>query len=305
MSNKHKGKKMLNLSVEHQRTIDEIKRIRLAMTVEQIPTAEGFSTVIEKVGSFFTSKLKMIAGLLSSFSSDNKEIIKSGKLNGYQVQLETVKGKLKWVEKNVPNIAPIAQDTLPTIVGMRVSLYEVIGLLDKEMPTLINYIVGEVKTVSYIANKLLADESYRKTNMIDFDNKIISARLASVESIIENIIDPKSRADRLPLEKIISNISGLKNGYDTLFKLGNNLSNETLGELVSAIEKIDDKIANIVNMIERNTFTVSKNMLEAFSSRVELVASLISGGMSLFFIYMQSVDMFIKIVEYIENKASK
>ena len=296
---------MLNLSVEHQRTIDEIKRIRLAMTVEQIPTAEGFSTVIEKVGSFFTSKLKMIAGLLSSFSSDNKEIIKSGKLNGYQVQLETIKGKLKWVEKNVPNIAPIAQDTLPTIVGMRVSLYEVIGLLDKEIPTLINYIVGEVKTVSYIANKLLADESYRKTNMIDFDNKNISARLASVESIIENIIDPKSRADRLPLEKIISNISGLKNGYDTLFKLGNNLSNETLGELVSATEKIDDKIADIVNMIERNTFTVSKNMLEAFSSRVELVASLISGGMSLFFIYMQSVDMFIKIVEYIENKASK
>lgn len=296
---------MLNLSVEHQRTIDEIKRIRLAMTVEQIPTAEGFSTVIEKVGSFFTSKLKMIAGLLSSFSSDNKEIIKSGKLNGYQVQLETIKGKLKWVEKNVPNIAPIAQDTLPTIVGMRVSLYEVIGLLDKEIPTLINYIVGEVKTVSDIANKLLADESYRKTNMIDFDNKNISARLASVESIIENIIDPKSRADRLPLEKIISNISGLKNGYDTLFKLGNNLSNETLGELVSATEKIDDKIADIVNMIERNTFTVSKNMLEAFSSRVELVASLISGGMSLFFIYMQSVDMFIKIVEYIENKASK
>ena len=296
---------MLNLSVEHQRTIDEIKRIRLAMTVEQIPTAEGFSTVIEKVGSFFTSKLKMIAGLLSSFSSDNKEIIKSGKLNGYQVQLETIKGKLKWVEKNVPNIAPIAQDTLPTIVGMRVSLYEVIGLLDKEIPTLINYIVGEVKTVSYIANKLLADESYRKTNMINFDNKNISARLASVESIIENIIDPKSRADRLPLEKIISNISGLKNGYDTLFKLGNNLSNETLGELVSATEKIDDKIADIVNMIERNTFTVSKNMLEAFSSRVELVASLISGGMSLFFIYMQSVDMFIKIVEYIENKASK
>jgi hypothetical protein len=275
------------------------------MTVEQIPTAEGFSTVIEKVGSFFTSKLKMIAGLLSSFSSDNKEIIKSGKLNGYQVQLETIKGKLKWVEKNVPNIAPIAQDTLPTIVGMRVSLYEVIGLLDKEIPTLINYIVGEVKTVSDIANKLLADESYRKTNMINFDNKNISARLASVESIIENIIDPKSRADRLPLEKIISNISGLKNGYDTLFKLGNNLSNETLGELVSAIEKIDDKIADIVNMIERNTFTVSKNMLEAFSSRVELVASLISGGMSLFFIYMQSVDMFIKIVEYIENKASK
>ena len=275
------------------------------MTVEQIPTAEGFSTVIEKVGSFFTSKLKMIAGLLSSFSSDNKEIIKSGKLNGYQVQLETIKGKLKWVEKNVPNIAPIAQDTLPTIVGMRVSLYEVIGLLDKEIPTLINYIVGEVKTVSYIANKLLADESYRKTNMINFDNKNISARLASVESIIENIIDPKSRADRLPLEKIISNISGLKNGYDTLFKLGNNLSNETLGELVSATEKIDDKIADIVNMIERNTFTVSKNMLEAFSSRVELVASLISGGMSLFFIYMQSVDMFIKIVEYIENKASK
>lgn len=296
---------MLNLSVEHQRTIDEIKRIRLAMTVEQIPTAEGFSTVIEKVGSFFTSKLKMIAGLLSSFSSDNKEIIKSGKLNGYQVQLETVKGKLKWVEKNVPNIAPIAQDTLPTIVGMRVSLYEVIGLLDKEIPTLINYIVGEVKTVSDIANKLLADESYRKTNMINFDNKNISARLASVESVIENIIDPKSRADRLPLEKIISNISGLKNGYDTLFKLGNNLSNETLGELVSAIEKIDDKIADIVNMIERNTFTVSKNMLEAFSSRVELVASLISGGMSLFFIYMQSVDMFIKIVEYIENKANK
>lgn len=296
---------MLNLSVEHQRTIDEIKRIRLAMTVEQIPTAEGFSTVIEKVGSFFTSKLKMIAGLLSSFSSDNKEIIKSGKLNGYQVQLETIKGKLKWVEKNVPNIAPIAQDTLPTIVGMRVSLYEVIGLLDKEIPTLINYIVGEVKTVSYIANKLLADESYRKTNMINFDNKNISARLASVESIIENIIDPKSRADRLPLEKIISNISGLKNGYDTLFKLGNNLSNETLGELVSATEKIDDKIADIVNMIERNTFTVSKNMLEAFSSRVELVASLISGGMSLFFIYMQSVDMFIKIVEYIENKANK
>ena len=296
---------MLNLSVEHQRTIDEIKRIRLAMTVEQIPTAEGFSTVIEKVGSFFTSKLKMIAGLLSSFSSDNKEIIKSGKLNGYQVQLETIKGKLKWVEKNVPNIAPIAQDTLPTIVGMRVSLYEVIVLLDKEIPTLINYIVGEVKTVSDIANKLLADESYRKTNMIDFDNKNISARLASVESIIENIIDPKSRADRLPLEKIISNISGLKNGYDTLFKLGNNLSNETLGELVSATEKIDDKIADIVNMIERNTFTVSKNMLEAFSSRVELVASLISGGMSLFFIYMQSVDMFIKIVEYIENKASK
>jgi hypothetical protein len=275
------------------------------MTVEQIPTAEGFSTVIEKVGSFFTSKLKMIAGLLSSFSSDNKEIIKSGKLNGYQVQLETIKGKLKWVEKNVPNIAPIAQDTLPTIVGMRVSLYEVIGLLDKEIPTLINYIVGEVKTVSDIANKLLADESYRKTNMINFDNKNISARLASVESVIENIIDPKSRADRLPLEKIISNISGLKNGYDTLFKLGNNLSNETLGELVSAIEKIDDKIADIVNMIERNTFTVSKNMLEAFSSRVELVASLISGGMSLFFIYMQSVDMFIKIVEYIENKASK
>ena len=296
---------MLNLSVEHQRTIAEIKRIRLAMTVEQIPTAEGFSTVIEKVGSFFTSKLKMIAGLLSSFSSDNKEIIKSGKLNGYQVQLETIKGKLKWVEKNVPNIAPIAQDTLPTIVGMRVSLYEVIGLLDKEIPTLINYIVGEVKTVSYIANKLLADESYRKTNMINFDNKNISARLASVESIIENIIDPKSRADRLPLEKIISNISGLKNGYDTLFKLGNNLSNETLGELVSATEKIDDKIADIVNMIERNTFTVSKNMLEAFSSRVELVASLISGGMSLFFIYMQSVDMFIKIVEYIENKANK
>ena len=296
---------MLNLSVEHQRTIDEIKRIRLAMTVEQIPTAEGFSTVIEKVGSFFTSKLKMIAGLLSSFSSDNKEIIKSGKLNGYQVQLETIKGKLKWVEKNVPNIAPIAQDTLPTIVGMRVSLYEVIGLLDKEIPTLINYIVGEVKTVSYIANKLLADESYRKTNMINFDNKNISARLASVESIIENIIDPKSRADRLPLEKIISNISGLKNGYDTLFKLGNNLSNETLGELVSATEKIDVKIADIVNMIERNTFTVSKNMLEAFSSRVELVASLISGGMSLFFIYMQSVDMFIKIVEYIENKANK
>lgn len=296
---------MLNLSVEHQRTIDEIKRIRLAMTVEQIPTAEGFSTVIEKVGSFFTSKLKMIAGLLSSFSSDNKEIIKSGKLNGYQVQLETIKGKLKWVEKNVPNIAPIAQDTLPTIVGMRVSLYEVIGLLDKEIPTLINYIVGEVKTVSDIANKLLADESYRKTNMINFDNKNISARLASVESIIENIIDPKSRADRLPLEKIISNISGLKNGYDTLFKLGNNLSNETLGELVSATEKIDDKIADIVNMIERNTFTVSKNMLEAFSSRVELVASLISGGMSLFFIYMQSVDMFIKIVEYIENKANK
>ena len=296
---------MLNLSVEHQRTIAEIKRIRLAMTVEQIPTAEGFSTVIEKVGSFFTSKLKMIAGLLSSFSSDNREIIKSGKLNGYQVQLETIKGKLKWVEKNVPNIAPIAQDTLPTIVGMRVSLYEVIGLLDKEIPTLINYIVGEVKTVSYIANKLLADESYRKTNMINFDNKNISARLASVESIIENIIDPKSRADRLPLEKIISNISGLKNGYDTLFKLGNNLSNETLGELVSATEKIDDKIADIVNMIERNTFTVSKNMLEAFSSRVELVASLISGGMSLFFIYMQSVDMFIKIVEYIENKANK
>jgi hypothetical protein len=186
-----------------------------------------------------------------------------------------------------------------------VSLYEVIGLLDKEIPTLINYIVGEVKTVSDIANKLLADESYRKTNMINFDNKNISARLASVESIIENIIDPKSRADRLPLEKIISNISGLKNGYDTLFKLGNNLSNETLGELVSATEKIDDKIADIVNMIERNTFTVSKNMLEAFSSRVELVASLISGGMSLFFIYMQSVDMFIKIVEYIENKANK
>lgn len=282
-----------NIILEHNSIIKAIPNTYFraqALSVED-------SEVVSKVADYFSNKLKIAGDILINsvnrlYETNSNGVIGNSELRKYKNTIQNIQTKTKY-----NNVSAVQ---IPVTLGMKKDLYSsvtdilnIVDVLKKDVPETIDKLDTTV-------SKMLSNDMFRKSNRPFKDDSmgIISNRL---NKTIDELIDPTGVNDRMPVSKLLPNLSSLSSILEMLTVISDLVDKKTLKNIIKQSKGISDNIDYLYNEYKNNNTEVKKERLIELGYHLEEGAKIITTYVSIIHIINQFNNTFDHLLKALDK----
>lgn len=248
-------------------------------------STEGVSSFLEKVTSFFVSKVGYVREALGITSSEANKV--SSDVNVHVKELIDLKKSMQSIISN-KSYASIEKDRVMSPVGIKVDLVKLSNELKSVMKLTDNEVFECIERLDTYVSSVLNDVDFRtqtKPQSIDKEAIKYADRLYSN---LNTCIDSKKIEDTRLVKELLPNLSSLDKVYDNLIDISNYTSVNKLNNINKAIENVYAK-TEVLEQELGGKYEVSKVVLKKLIEDLENNAKLITVYVNTIYLYNQTV----------------
>lgn len=248
-------------------------------------STEGVSSFLEKVTSFFVSKVGYVREALGITSSEANKV--SSDVNVHVKELIDLKKSMQSIISN-KSYASIEKDRVMSPVGIKVDLVKLSNELKSVMKLTDNEVFECIERLDTYVSSVLNDVDFRtqtKPQSIDKEAIKYADRLYSN---LNTCIDSKKIEDTRLVKELLPNLSSLDKVYDNLIDISNYTSVNKLNNINKAIENVYAK-TEVLEQELGGKYEVSKVILKKLIEDLENNAKLITVYVNTIYLYNQTV----------------
>jgi len=256
--------------------------------------------LISNINNFVLNRLNSISELFSGVTETISGI--SGESNKELRQLRSDISSLKRIIKN-KSYASIESRETPVVIGLNTNLIELENKLSKNEHMLGSLIIDSLSELNVILSKIMSDEDYRKSFK---PKKTLFEKTEEVAYEIKNnlsgVIDVNSNNDRMPVGKLVPNLTSLPKLAEDTAILGNKLGKVNFSKIDSLVKEIAEKTNMLHEHIvsKDNKFEITKSTLHALSTGLDNNASLISIAMTNYSLINHQIGMVNNLIKIVK-----
>lgn len=248
-------------------------------------STEGVSSFLEKVTSFFVSKVGYVREALGITSSEANKV--SSDVNVHVKELIDLKKSMQSIISN-KSYASIEKDRVMSPVGIKVDLVKLSNELKSVMKLTDSEVFECIERLDTYVSSVLNDVDFRtqtKPQSIDKEAIKYADRL---HSNLNTCIDSKKIEDTRLVKELLPNLSSLDKVYDNLIDISNYTSVNKLNNINKAIENVYAK-TEVLEQELGGKYEVSKVVLKKLIEDLENNAKLITVYVNTIYLYNQTV----------------
>lgn len=275
---------MSNMITKNMTTYDNLYMLS-QLSNNLVLSQEGFGSFIEKVGSFFVTKVGQVREALGLSASQSNKLV--DEYNAYLKDLDKNKQNLIWVVNNVEYMTA-KQLRVMAPAGIKVDLVKLSSLLEEALEDIQDKVFKSLDELDITISSVLSDESYRLQSKPLKPNKDAITYSDKLYDMLNKCIDTKKLEDTRLIKDLLPNISSMTKVYDTLVKSANKTSSKFLININDLIDSIYVKTQTLEKEMNEE-FEISKTVLNKLATDLEYNAKLVTATMSVVYLYNQTV----------------
>lgn len=285
-------------AIEHNElisSIPEIIRYGNVLSVE----GDGF---VHHINSFFKSHIEELSGIFRS-NSERFDHIDKKELNAYARKLYNLRTKINKLDRSV-TMDKVKHITIPVTLGLNVPLLEAFEILSQANREVSANLLTVIDSTDTMVNKLLGDKDYRiSVTPVKPSSKLVKGNKLLKESI-GKLIHPDSNLDRVRIDVLLHNISGLMEVYTGAMDNAGNHNTKYLGKVEKDVIKISANVDELYQYFKTNDdVKFDKEKLTEFAETIDLTAQYVTSAITIIHITNQMFMTLIHVIEQLEKRS--
>lgn len=293
---------MENLYLENQKLQNAIPNLK---SRSEMLSTEEWGVFVEKIASFFTSKIPEVAK--SFFGNiERTNALSKDQYNSFVAELIDLD---KPIEKIVDTarFSDVATINIPVMLGLRPNLLKNVEELSRGITIINNDLAYALDYCDKLIAKVLSDKNFRmSTKPLSGNDKIWEAK-RKLEDVIGHIIDANGVKDSMKINDLLPNISSLVKIRETLLQTAKGSTLSELENINKNTKRIAEKTDALYDYLNKNDeTTISRVVLNELSGVLEDTAGLVTSSVTLWHI-MNQLSTTVKFTvtrlsEYVDKK---
>lgn len=264
---------------------------------EGLNSLEFMNTFLAKVDSTLQKGVMASIGHFSNVNVYIEDIVDYDTKTPNILNLVTQAKVLEQHIKDGGKFYSIRDKKAPVIMGMEITLLEVVGILKSSIP-IINGLDENILAFEDILKDIV--NSKKSDIKINIDRDVTKALVADTKSIndtLATVTDNKVMTDRVPVVEIVKNFKELTSIVDECKILGEVYNLEKLELLHEGNEHLVHNLELIYKSLKKNESKMDKVQLDMLIKHIEAMAQMVTAVAFLYYLYFQLLNMTIAVIK--------
>jgi len=302
--------KMIKLEDNTIKDKDNLNSV-LNGTLDNMASLEEYANVISAEGNIMASIQEFIAVKFNSVTNSIDDIVNTivnklgddSEYNSLVVRIKTITAIAERIAVN-SSFIEIEDRVTPVVVGLNVNMETLINLLEENNKIINDNFLDKLKGVESLLGKILSVESFRTSFRPNKHKDLdISKDIKAIKKNFDLIINVRSNTDRIPVKRLVSNISSIKELVKRTKEINVSSPDAILKEAMNLISNIKEETNLLESSIKNDgvEFKITKETLVFLAKTMDEYAKMTTLVAHNVFLRRQQVFMLENLVEVINK----
>ena len=283
----------VNIMLEHNNInagIPDVHYRASALSVEE-------NEVLSKVADYFSDKLKVAGDVLKV--NMNRVIDNITPSNMSSSELRKTKSAIEDIQSKVKynNVSAVE---IPVTLGMKKDLYSSLSDILYVFDTMVKDVPEAIDKLDEVSSKMLSNNDFKKSGR-PFKDTGVTKMADELQDTLNKLIDPNGVNDRMPVSKLLPNLSSLTEIVEMLDKLSILTDKKHLKKIMAQSKGISNNIDYLYEEYQKNNTEVKKERLVELGYYLENTAKAVTAYVSVIHLISQFSDTLNHILKTLDK----
>ena len=261
---------------------------------------EDAGSFVSGISSYVTEKIKDISTSFS-INSDRLGSVDKKDLSEQAKELVNLKKDIISILKDV-KFQDIDMRETPITLGLKVDLLTMVNKIDGVIKVIATDLEESIDEIDTVVSNMLANADYRKRLKPGKKFTKLYTTIATMDSLIEDVIDPNGTKDRLAIGKVIPNLNSLNTVYERLRVQNNLFTYKDIKSIKNRVSVLNQKVDSLYQLFseDENELKVSKESITELAWALESLAEYVTKSITVFYLLNQANSMCVNVVKIIK-----